>query len=86
MNLVRVPCAAIRPDPHGSNYPTDDADELVESIRDKGLLRLIVVRKAGDGYVIVYGERRWRAVQALGHATIAAWLVLDLLHRSAGAL
>ena len=41
MNLVRVPCTAIKPKPRGSNCPTDEADELVESVRDKGLLRPI---------------------------------------------
>lgn len=86
MSLVRVPCDQIRPDPESPGYPSHEVEALAESIRKDGLLRPIVVREAPDGYTIVHGERRWRAVQALGQATIVAWLVLDLLHKSAGAL
>jgi ParB family chromosome partitioning protein len=40
--------------------------ELAESIRAKGLLLPLLVRRDGDGYVIVAGERRWRAAQRAG--------------------
>jgi ParB family transcriptional regulator, chromosome partitioning protein len=86
MDVVRVPCAQIKPDPHSPGYPPDAVADLAESIRTNGLLRPILVRQADDGYVIVHGERRWRAAQALGHATIVACLVLDVLNRSGGAL
>lgn len=86
MSLVRLPCDRIWPDPKSPGYPSHEVEALAESIRENGLLRPILVREAADGYTIVHGERRWRAVQALGQATIVAWLVLDLLHRSAGAL
>lgn len=86
MNVVSVPCEQIRPDPQSPGYPPQAVEELAASIRENGLLRPILVRKAEDGYVIVHGERRWRAVQVLGHGTILAWQVLDFLHRSGGAL
>jgi ParB family transcriptional regulator, chromosome partitioning protein len=54
------------------------------SIRENGLLRPILVSQTDDGFVIVHGERRWRAARALGHATIVACLVMDFLHRSPG--
>ncbi len=41
-------------------------DELAASIREKGLLQPILVRKGEDGYRIVAGERRWRAAQRAG--------------------
>ena len=46
----------------------DDAriEELARSIRSNGIIQPIVVRKAGDGYEIVAGERRWRASQRAG--------------------
>jgi len=86
MNLVRVACADIKPDPQSPGYPPHEVEVLAESIRENGLLRPILVRETQDGYVIVHGERRWRAAQALGHATIVAWLVLDFLHKSAGSM
>lgn len=86
MSLVRLPCSRIRPDPQSPGYPSRDVDLLAESIRKDGLLRPILVRETADGYAIVHGELRWRAVRALGHATIVAWLVLDVLHRTAGGL
>jgi ParB family chromosome partitioning protein len=84
MNVVCVPCEQIKPDPHSPGYQPDEIEVLAESIRENGLLRPILVRKSEDGYVIVHGERRWRAVQALGHATIVAWLVIDFLNRTGG--
>ena len=50
--------------------------ELAESIRARGLLQPIVVKREGDGYVIMAGERRWRAAQMAGLETIPA-LVRD---------
>jgi ParB family chromosome partitioning protein len=45
--------------------------ELVDSVRQHGVLQpLIVTRGAGDGYLLVAGERRWRAAQAAGLRTV----------------
>jgi ParB family chromosome partitioning protein len=41
-------------------------EELARSIKSNGVIQPIVVRKAGDGYEIVAGERRWRASQRAG--------------------
>ena len=41
-------------------------DELAQSIRANGIIQPIVVRKAGTGYEIIAGERRWRAAQRAG--------------------
>lgn len=40
--------------------------ELVESIREKGILQPLVVRRKGEGYELIAGERRWRAAQKAG--------------------
>ena len=53
-------------------FDEDALDELVGSIREIGVLQPIVVRDAGDGYELIMGERRWRATQAAGLATIPA--------------
>lgn len=40
--------------------------ELTESIREKGILEPLLVRKSEDGYELIVGERRWRAAQRAG--------------------
>jgi ParB family chromosome partitioning protein len=46
----------------------DDAriEELARSIRSNGIIQPIVVRRSGESYEIVAGERRWRASQRAG--------------------
>jgi ParB family chromosome partitioning protein len=40
--------------------------QLVSSIKKSGIIQPIIVRKAGAGYEIIAGERRWRAAQQAG--------------------
>lgn len=47
-------------------------EELANSIKEHGVLQPIVVVKSGKKYQIVAGERRWRASQLAGKATIPA--------------
>lgn len=72
-----VPLSAIEPDPHQPRSTMGDLDELVASIRDKGVLEPILVRprpgaETEDGgpsgvlYRIISGERRYRAAQEAG--------------------
>lgn len=81
-----------------SYFDEDHMDELVHSIREVGLLQPIVVRPSRENnketYEIVMGERRWRATQAAGLASIPAIVretqdddllrdaLLENLHRS----
>jgi ParB family chromosome partitioning protein len=55
----------IRPHPGQPRRHFDETalDELAESIAARGLLQPIIVRRQGNGYQIVAGERRWRAAQ-----------------------
>ncbi|KUI27766.1 ParB/RepB/Spo0J family partition protein [Mycobacterium sp. GA-2829] len=71
--------AAIEPNPKQPRQVFDDEAlaELVHSIREFGLMQPIVVRAlepgdAGPRYQLVMGERRWRAAQEAGLATIPA--------------
>lgn len=49
-----------------TNFPQEEHDELVESIRSIGLIQNIVVIALDDNtYEIVAGERRWRALNEL---------------------
>jgi ParB family transcriptional regulator, chromosome partitioning protein len=54
-------------------FDEEAMQELVESIQEVGLLQPVVVRPLGSGqFELVMGERRWRAAQAAGLATIPA--------------
>lgn len=48
------------------NFDNAKLEELAASIREKGIIQPIVVRKQDDSYEIVAGERRWRAAQKAG--------------------
>jgi ParB family chromosome partitioning protein len=72
--FAQISTQAVSPNPKQPRTEFDQAslDSLAASIEGVGLLQPIVVRPAGDGYVLVAGERRLRAVRQLGHAEIAA--------------
>ncbi len=67
-----VPTALLDPNPHQPRRAVETADleQLAASIREHGLLQPIVVRKHGERYQIVVGERRFRAAQTLGLAEV----------------
>ena len=48
------------------NFDEDALDELAESIRKYGIIQPLVVKKEGDIYKIIAGERRWRAAKLAG--------------------
>ena len=49
-----------------SHVDEEKLDELARSIKSRGIIQPIVVRKTTQGYEIVAGERRWRAAQRAG--------------------
>lgn len=72
--LQNVPVAMIRPDPGQPRKTFDEVElgQLAASLKSEGLLEPIVVRPDGEGYLIVAGERRWRAACMNGWETIPA--------------
>jgi ParB family chromosome partitioning protein len=70
-----IPVDAVSPNPRQprSVFDEEALAELVDSIKEVGLLQPVVVRPtAKDRYELVMGERRLRAVKAAGLATIPA--------------
>ena len=55
-------------------FNEDKIEELVDSIREHGIIQPIVVRKKKKGYEIVAGERRWRAAMKAGLAEVPCLL------------
>lgn len=52
------------------NFRDETQKELIASIQEKGLIQPIIVRKVGDDYELIAGERRLRAAKALGFEKI----------------
>jgi ParB family chromosome partitioning protein len=73
-SLLELPVQSIRPNPYQPRAKLDEPQftELVQSIETSGLLQPVLVRKHLDGYQLIAGERRWRAVQKLGWPKIPA--------------
>lgn len=80
-NAKEIELRRIEPDPDQprTSFDQDRLDELAASIRAEGVLQPIVVRyeEARDTYIIVHGERRWRAAAIAEQKTIPA-LVRDV--------
>ena len=73
--LLALRLDAIQPDPSQprQTFPQESLKELSESIRQDGVIQPIEVTEvASNRYLIVHGERRWRAAQLAGLDTIPA--------------
>ena len=77
----------IEPNPRQPRRDFDPAalEELAQSIRENGVITPITLRKTGDTYQIIAGERRWRASRLAGRTEIPA-IVLDVDENTAYAL
>ena len=81
---------SIRPDPDQPRKEFDEAalQELAQSLDSEGLLQPISVRPDGDGdgYILIAGERRWRAAGILEWETIPALVHESLTDQEAARL
>ena len=71
--LVRVPVGQLRPNPEQPReiFSEGALEGLAESLRTHGILLPLVARRDTDGgYVLIAGERRWRAAQRAGIAEV----------------
>ena len=63
-------------------FDTEKIDELSQSIKKNGLIQpLIVIKKDLDNYLLVAGERRWRAAQSTDIKVLPALLLPDDLDK-----
>ena len=66
--ILDIPIDRLSPNPAQPRKYFDEKKlaELASSIREKGVIQPIFVRKIDDEYIIIAGERRWRAAQQAG--------------------
>lgn len=75
--VMLIEVAKIRPNPY---QPRQDFDptalaELARSIKERGLIQPVTVRRAGDGFELIAGERRVRACMGAGLERIPAYIL-----------
>jgi ParB family chromosome partitioning protein len=78
MPANEIPVSLVDPNPFQPRQDFDEQsiEELKQSILQQGLLQPVLVRRQGERYQLIVGERRWRAVKAAGLDRIPA-LVRD---------
>jgi len=76
----QVALSSIRANPMQPRLGFEEREmsELVESVRSVGILQPLIVRRRGEGYEIIAGERRFRAAQLIGLETV------PIIEREAG--
>lgn len=77
-NIIEIPIERIIPNPNQprTHFDTKALNELAQSIRELGVIQPITVRKLGDKFELISGERRYRASQMLGLEKIPAFIRL----------
>jgi ParB family chromosome partitioning protein len=70
--MVPVEAIVANPDQPRTHFDDDTLEELAASMREVGVLQPIVVTETGDGFVLIAGERRWRAAKRAGMTAVPA--------------
>lgn len=75
--MAEIPIGEIVPNPTQprTSFDEEALGELADSIRQLGVIQPITVKRGSDGkYVIISGERRWRAARRAGLRTLPAYV------------
>ena len=74
--MTEISLSAIIPNPTQPRTEFDEAalEELADSIRQLGLIQPITVKRDGEKYIIISGERRWRAANKAGLEVVPAYV------------
>ncbi|MBR4969872.1 MAG: ParB/RepB/Spo0J family partition protein [Alistipes sp.] len=74
--MTEIKLSEIIPNPTQprTEFDEESLEELAESIRQLGLIQPITVKRDGEKYIIISGERRWRASQKAGLEAIPAYI------------
>src|SRR5213080_97147 len=82
INLANIVPSALQP---RKDFGREALQELIDSIRQHGIIQPLIVRQAGARFELIAGERRWRAAQEIGLTEVPAiirsandWEVLEL--------
>jgi ParB family transcriptional regulator, chromosome partitioning protein len=72
--VTELPVDSITPNPQQprKDFHDNTLHDLAASLRQSGVIQPVVVRRLGQGYQLIVGERRWRAAQLAGLSQIPA--------------
>src|SRR5213595_823521 len=71
INLASITPSPLQP---RKDFAREALQELIDSIRQHGIIQPLIVRQVGTRFELIAGERRWRAAQELGLTTVPAIL------------
>jgi ParB family chromosome partitioning protein len=73
-SLLEIAVDQIEPNPNQprKSFDSDTLSELAASIKTSGIIQPIVVRRRGERFQLIAGERRWRAARQAGLARVPA--------------
>lgn len=79
-DMIRLPLDKVAPNPlqPRKSFDPESLSELADSIKTKGLLQPILVKRDGDGFLLVAGERRFRASRIAGLEKVPALVMEDI--------
>src|SRR5881628_1496975 len=69
ISLASIIPSALQP---RKDFGREALQELIDSIRQHGIIQPLIVRQAGTRFELIAGERRWRAAQEVGLASVPA--------------
>jgi len=69
INLASIAPSALQP---RKDFGRDALQELIDSIRQHGIIQPLIVRQVGARFELIAGERRWRAAQEIGLTEVPA--------------
>ena len=69
INLATIVPSALQP---RKDFAREALQELIDSIRQHGIIQPLIVREAGAQFELIAGERRWRAAREIGLAEVPA--------------
>ena len=74
--MAQIAISQIIPNPTQprTQFDNEALQELASSIRELGIIQPITVKRDGERYIIISGERRWRASQMVGMETLPAYI------------
>ncbi|MDT8903350.1 nucleoid occlusion protein [Anaeroselena agilis] len=72
IQLLNVDAVAPNPFQPRKTFDDDSLHDLADSIREHGIIQPLLVRRNGDGYELIAGERRLRAAKLAGLAAVPA--------------
>jgi len=76
-SISKIKLNQIHPNPNQPRklFDVNALNELAASISEKGLISPVTVRKVKNGYELIAGERRWRALKHLKKRTVPAYVL-----------